>query len=56
LRLYAATVVRGEPEPLADHDELRWVGIAELDDLDWLPADRALLPSVRLDLRRGCGG
>jgi len=29
-----------------DHAELRWVTAAELDDLDWLPADRGLLPAL----------
>jgi 8-oxo-dGTP diphosphatase len=30
-----------------EHGELRWVRAAELDDLDWIPADRPLLPAVR---------
>ncbi len=38
LRVWAGRVVAGEPEP-RDHDELRWVGRAELAGLDWLPAD-----------------
>jgi hypothetical protein len=29
-----------------DHAELRWVTAAELGDLDWLPADRRLLPAL----------
>ncbi|MEO8889379.1 MAG: (deoxy)nucleoside triphosphate pyrophosphohydrolase [Jatrophihabitantaceae bacterium] len=47
LRLYAAAVVSGEPGPLQDHAELRWLATADLDALDWLPADRSLLASVR---------
>ena len=47
LVLYAATLVSGEPAPLIDHDELRWLTAAELDDVDWLPVDRDLLPAVR---------
>jgi len=43
-------VVYGDKKPptmvLLDHAELRWVTTAELDDLDWLPADRQLLPAV----------
>lgn len=35
----------------ADHHELRWVGAAELDALGWLPVDRALIASVRPQLR-----
>jgi 8-oxo-dGTP diphosphatase len=29
-----------------DHRALRWVGAAELDDLDWVPADRLWLPEL----------
>jgi 8-oxo-dGTP diphosphatase len=46
LRAYAATLVRGEPQP-HDHAALRWVSAAELDAVDWVPADRAFLPAVR---------
>lgn len=34
-----------QPTPL-EHAELRWVPAAELDTLDWLPADAALLPEL----------
>ncbi|MFD5011524.1 (deoxy)nucleoside triphosphate pyrophosphohydrolase [Streptomyces chartreusis] len=34
----------GEPKPLEDHDELRWLGPGELWDVDWLDQD---LPAVR---------
>jgi 8-oxo-dGTP diphosphatase len=46
LVLYAATLDRGEPVAHDDHDELRWVGLAELEAVAWLPIDRELLPSV----------
>ncbi len=49
LRLYAARLADGIPAPL-DHAEIRWVPAAELDALDWLPLDRALLPDVRTHL------
>jgi 8-oxo-dGTP diphosphatase len=29
-----------------DHRALRWVGATELDQLDWVPADRAWLPAL----------
>jgi 8-oxo-dGTP diphosphatase len=45
LRAYAATLVRGEPHP-HDHAALRWVSAAELDDVDWVPADRGFLPAL----------
>ncbi|WP_369273191.1 (deoxy)nucleoside triphosphate pyrophosphohydrolase [Streptomyces sp. R11] len=34
----------GDPEPLEDHDALRWLGAAELWDVDWLDQD---VPAVR---------
>jgi 8-oxo-dGTP diphosphatase len=30
-----------------EHAELRWVNVDELEDLDWLPADRPLIPHLR---------
>jgi 8-oxo-dGTP diphosphatase len=47
LHLYAAEIAAGIPLPLEDHDQLRWVRAADLDSLDWLPIDAALLDSVR---------
>jgi 8-oxo-dGTP diphosphatase len=45
LRAYEATLVRGEPQP-HDHAALRWVSAAELQDVEWVPADRAFLPAL----------
>jgi 8-oxo-dGTP diphosphatase len=45
LRAYAATLVRGEPQP-HDHSALRWVSAAELNDVDWVPADRGFLEAL----------
>jgi 8-oxo-dGTP diphosphatase len=54
LRIYAAALESGSPEPDAvEHAELRWVGAAELSALDWLDADRALLPELAELLDRG---
>jgi 8-oxo-dGTP diphosphatase len=47
LRVYLAGLHPASPEPAAlEHAELRWVGPAELAGLDWLDADRALLPDL----------
>ena len=35
-----------EPRPV-EHRALRWVGAAELAELDWLEADRLLVPALR---------
>jgi 8-oxo-dGTP diphosphatase len=45
LRAYAASLVSGEPQP-HDHAALRWVSANELHDVDWVPADRAFLPTL----------
>ncbi|RKT52610.1 NUDIX domain-containing protein [Saccharothrix australiensis] len=45
LRVFRAELARGEPRA-SDHPEVRWVGASELDGLDWLPADRVLLPAL----------
>jgi 8-oxo-dGTP diphosphatase len=45
LRAYAATLVRGEPQP-HDHSALRWVSAAELHDVDWVPADRGFVAAL----------
>ncbi|RJQ83658.1 (deoxy)nucleoside triphosphate pyrophosphohydrolase [Amycolatopsis panacis] len=47
LRVYAAELISPGAEPRAvEHTALRWVGPDELDDIDWLPADRDLLPAL----------
>ena len=35
-----------DPDP-SEHDEIRWLGAAELDDIDWLEPDRPFLPHLR---------
>jgi 8-oxo-dGTP diphosphatase len=52
LRVYRAELV--EPGAVAhprDHQALRWLTAAELDSVDWLVADRMLLPALRAALR-----
>jgi 8-oxo-dGTP diphosphatase len=41
----------GDPTAL-EHDALRWLGPDELDGIDWLDADRAVLPALAAVLRR----
>lgn len=45
LRAYRVRLAWGEPRP-HDHHALRWVTAGELDDIDWVPADRAWLPEL----------
>ncbi|EHR62965.1 ADP-ribose pyrophosphatase [Saccharomonospora cyanea NA-134] len=47
LRVYSATLRETGAEPRAvEHRALRWVSAAEVSELDWLPADRALVPAL----------
>ncbi|SEO76647.1 NUDIX domain-containing protein [Trujillonella endophytica] len=45
LRVWWGRVAAGEVTP-HEHTELRWVVAADLGALDWIPADRPLLPDV----------
>jgi 8-oxo-dGTP diphosphatase len=50
LRVWRCRLSAGVPEA-REHAELRWVQAAELEALDWIAADRPLLPAVRPYLR-----
>lgn len=45
LRAYLVHLLGGEPHP-HDHRALRWVTATELNDVDWVPADRAWLADL----------
>jgi 8-oxo-dGTP diphosphatase len=51
LRVWWGRIVTGELVA-HEHTELRWLGADELEDLDWIAADRPLLPAVRTLLTR----
>lgn len=47
LRVHTAELVAGSPEPAAlDHAALAWRRAGELAELDWVEADRAVLPEL----------
>lgn len=47
LRVHMAELLPGEPEPRAlEHAALRWVGCCELDSVDWVDADRAVVADL----------
>lgn len=47
LRIYAAHLLPDSPEPRAvEHAGLAWVPAPDLPSLDWLDADRLLLPEL----------
>lgn len=51
LRAYRVTLAGGQPRPL-EHRALRWIDAAGLDDVDWVPADRAWLADLAAALNR----
>lgn len=51
LTVATASLTDGEPVP-HEHDAVRWLGRAELDDVDWLDPDRPFLPALRTHLSR----
>lgn len=56
MRVWFAELTAGQPRPLEDHDELRWMSLDGLDDvlgLAWIPAD---LPIVQALLDRVAAG
>jgi 8-oxo-dGTP diphosphatase len=52
LRVWWARVQPGSEVTAREHSELRWLAAGELESLDWIPADRPLLPAVRALLGR----
>jgi len=51
LVLYKAVIADGDPVAGSDHDLVRWLSASELEDVEWLPVDRELLPLVSPLLR-----
>jgi 8-oxo-dGTP diphosphatase len=46
LRLWPATVVDGEPQPLTEHDELRWLPAGQWLTVPWLDADVRIVEAL----------
>lgn len=46
LRAALCRLTEGEPDPGADHDQLRWLMPEQLDEVDWLESDRPFLAQV----------
>lgn len=46
LHVWQARLLMGEPVPLQDHDEVRWLAPGEAFDVDWLDQDRPAVASV----------
>lgn len=52
MTVWFAAVTSGEPAPIEDHDELRWLGADELYVVSWLPADLPIVDAIAPHLHR----
>ena len=50
LRVYAARLLHGDEPKALEHAALRWLSAAELDSVDWLPADVPIVAALRPQL------
>ncbi len=57
MRVWAAQLLAGEPQPLDGHDELRWLDHPDWHAVDWLDGDVALVEELLVRARepRGLG-
>ena len=46
LHLYVARLITGEPAPLEQHDEIRWVTPSQFGEIDWLESDREAVDAL----------
>ena len=51
MNCYWATLIGGELK-LLEHEAAKWLGIADLESVDWLPADLALLPKLSASMQK----
>ena len=47
MRLWLAQVREGTPEPLVEHDLVRWLAPEEWDSVPWLPGDVRIVEALR---------
>ncbi len=53
MRLWLVEVVAGTPEPLVEHDELRWLPRGQWLDVPWLDADVRIVQALVAALASG---
>jgi len=46
MRIWLAEVTEGTPEPLVEHDQLRWLAVGQWQDVPWLDADVRIVSSL----------
>jgi 8-oxo-dGTP diphosphatase len=48
MRVWLAEVSDGRPEPMEEHDELRWLDLTDAFTVGWLPADLPIVDAVTM--------
>lgn len=56
MRLWLAQVTQGVPEPLVEHDLVRWLTPDEWDSVPWLPGDVRIVEALREHVGAGVHG
>ena len=46
LTLFSATIADGTPQKL-EHNDIRWIGVEDIDSYDFCPADRVILEKLK---------
>ncbi len=46
MRLWLAEIVRGTPEPLVEHDEVRWLRVGRWHSVPWLDSDVPIVDAL----------
>ncbi|MEV7974246.1 (deoxy)nucleoside triphosphate pyrophosphohydrolase [Cellulomonas sp. NPDC089187] len=52
MRLWLAEVAEGEPRPLVEHDELRWLPAGDWHQVPWLDADVRIVDALAAHAER----
>ncbi len=53
MRLWQAEVVTGVPQPLVEHDVLRWLPAGHWDDVPWLDSDVRIVEALSREIGAG---
>lgn len=46
MKCFWCSIKNGELK-LLEHEDAKWITLADIDSVDWLPADRVILPKIK---------
>lgn len=50
MKCYWCEVMKGKLA-LLEHEDAKWLSVDEIYDVDWLPADKIIIPTIRATMR-----